>query len=120
MAPAAVLREDAIRGISFGKQYDSLNPPKTIEIMDGLKLGANYVKTAQTLPIYETASQYQGMAFMIHGTGDTIVPYTYSLRYQRIYFNGEVKLIPAEDHVFSKDTKGAARSVADYFHRLLK
>lgn len=120
MAPAAVLREDAIRGISFGKQYDSLNPPKTIEIMDGLKLGANYVKTAQTLPIYETASQYQGMAFMIHGTGDTIVPYTYSLRYQRIYFNGEVKLIPAEDHAFSKDTKGAARLVADYFHRLLK
>lgn len=57
---------------------------------------------------------------MIHGTGDTVVPYTYSLRYQRIYFNGELKLVPREDHMFSHDTKGAAQAVADYFHRQLK
>lgn len=120
MAPAAVLREDAIRGMIFDIRYDSLNPPETIDIMKGLKLGANYVKTAQTLPIYETASQYQGPAFMLHGTGDVVVPYTYSLRYRRIYFNGEVKLIPAEDHSFTKDTKGAARAVADYFRKQLK
>lgn len=120
MAPAAVLREDALRGMIFDKHYDAQNPPATIDIMGGLKLGADYVKTAQTLPIYETASQYQGPAFMIHGTGDTIVPYTYSLRYQRIYFNGELKLVPGEDHMFSHDTKGAAQAVADYFHRQLK
>lgn len=119
MAPAAVLREDAIRGQLFDKHYDSLNPPATIEIFKGLKLGANYVKTARDLPIYETASQYQGPAFMIHGTGDVVVPYTYSLRYQRIYFNGQVKLIPAEDHGFSKDTEGAARAVADFFKEQL-
>lgn len=120
MAPAAVLREDAIRGLLFGKQYDSLNPPETIEIFNGLKLGANYVKTARDLPIYETASQYQGPAFMLHGTGDVVVPYTYSLRYLRIYFNGQVKLIPAEDHAFSKDIKGAAKTVADFFKQQLK
>lgn len=120
MAPAAVLREDAIRGLLFGKQYDSLNPPETVEIFNGLKLGANYVKTARDLPIYETASQYQGPAFMLHGTGDVVVPYTYSLRYQRIYFNGQVKLIPAEDHGFSKDIKGAAKTVADFFKKQLK
>ena len=120
MAPAAVLREDAIRGQIFDKHYDSLNPPATIEIFKGLKLGANYVKAARDLPIYETAAQYQGPAFMIHGTGDVVVPYTYSLRYQRIYFNGQVRLIPAEDHGFSKDTKGAAGAVAEFFHEQLK
>lgn len=120
MAPAAVLREDVLRGMIFDKHYDAENPPATIDITGGLKLGADYVKTAQTLPIYETASQYQGPAFMIHGTGDTVVPYTYSLRYQRIYFNGELKLVPGEDHMFSHDTKGAAQAVADYFHRQLK
>lgn len=119
MAPAAVLREDAIRGQLFGKQYDSLNPPETVDLYNGLKLGANYVKTARDLPIYETASQYQGPAFMLHGTGDVVVPYTYSLRYQRIYFNGQVKLIPAEDHGFSKDIKGAAKAVADFFKQQL-
>lgn len=120
MAPAAVLREDAIRGNLFGTQYDSLNPPKTIPIFKGLKLGANYVKTARDLPIYETASQYQGPAYMIHGTGDTVVPYTYSLRYQRIYFHGTVNLVPGEDHSFTKDTDGAAKAVATFFHEQLK
>lgn len=117
MAPAAVLREDAIRGTIFGKTYDSLNPPAEIPIMGGLKLGANYVKTARDLPIYETASQYQGPAFMIHGTGDTVVPYTYSLRYDRIYFNGEVHLVPGENHTFSHDNDAAAQAVADFFKK---
>ncbi len=120
MAPAAVLREDAIRGQLFDKHYDSLNPPAVIEIFKGLKLGSNYVRTARDLPIYETASQYQGPAFMLHGTGDVIVPYTYSLRYQRIYFNGQVKLVEGEDHGFSKDTAGAAATVARFFHDQLK
>lgn len=119
MAPAAVLREDAIRGQLFGIHYDPLNPPETIKVRDYL-VGANYVKTAQTLPIYETASQYQGPAYMIHGTGDVIAPYTYSQRYQRIYFNGQLHLVDGEDHVFSHDTDGAARAVADFFKEQLK
>ena len=120
MAPAAVLREDAIRGQVFDKHYDPLNPPATIDIFKGLKLGAGYVKAARNLPIYETAAQYQGPAFMIHGTGDVVVPYTYSLRYQRIYFQGQVKLVEREDHGFSKDTKGATRAVTDFFCEQLK
>ena len=104
MAPAAVLREDAIRGQVFDKHYDPLNPPATIDIFKGLKLGADYVKAARNLPIYETAAQYQGPA----------------LRYQRIYFQGQVKLVEGEDHGFSKDTKGATRAVADFFCEQLK
>ena len=78
------------------------------------------MKAARNLPIYETAAQYQGPAFMIHGTGDVVVPYTYSLRYQRIYFQGQVKLVEGEDHGFSKNTKGATRVVADFFCEQLK
>ena len=119
MAPAAVLREDAIRGILFGKTYDVKHLPEAIPIFNNLKLGADYVRTAQELPIYETASQYQGPAFMIHGKADTVVPYTYSLRYDRIYFNGTVKLIEGEDHSFTRDTQGAALAVAEFFKKEL-
>lgn len=76
--------------------------------------------TAQTLPIYETAVRYQGPAFMIHGTGDVVVPYTYSQRYHRICFNGQLKLVPGEDHGFTHDIKGACQTVADYFTAQLK
>ena len=119
MAPAAVLRDDCIRGNLFGTKFDSLNQPTEIDVLDA-KVGANYVRTGRDLPIYETASQYQGPAYMLHGTGDVVVPYTYSLRYQRIYFNGSVELIPGEDHVFGHDTAGAARKVAAFFHKQLK
>lgn len=121
LAPAAVLRDDAIRGILFGKTYDVFNLPEYTEIFDGLKLGRNYVKTAQTLPIYETAANYEGPVFILHGVADTVVPYTYSLRYQEIYRGGaELELLEDFDHGFTQDENRAAKIVADYFARQLK
>lgn len=120
MAPAAVLRDDAIRGQLFNFKYDSINPPQYIEIFGGLKLGRNYIITAQTLPIYETAEKYQGPALMVHGTGDVIVPYTYSLHYKRIYSKSQLVLLPAFDHGFSQDVAKADKIVADYFVKQLK
>lgn len=120
MAPAAVLRDDAIRGNLFGMTYDSINPPETVEIFGGHKLGRNYILTAQTLPIYETAERYQGPALIVHGTGDIIVPYTYSLHYQHIYTNSQLELLPKFDHGFSQDVEKTAKIVTDYFVKQLK
>ena len=120
MAPAAILREDAIRGNLFNVTYDSLNPPEYVEVFGGHKIGRNYIKTAQTMPIYETAEKFQGPAFMIHGTGDTVVPYTCSLHYEHIYPKSELALLPAFDHSFTQDVKLAAKLVADYFSSKLR
>ncbi|MBQ9487333.1 MAG: alpha/beta fold hydrolase [Selenomonadaceae bacterium] len=114
MAPAAVLRDDAIRGQLFDFKYDSMNPPQYVEIFGGLKLGRNYILTAQTLPIYETAEKYQGPALMIHGTGDVVVPYTYSLHYQHIYPQSQLELLPGFDHSFTQDVAKTAKIAADY------
>ena len=62
MAPAAVLREDAIRGNTMGVTYDPLDPPEYVELWGGKKLGRDYIKTAFSLPIYETAAKYKGPA----------------------------------------------------------
>lgn len=120
MAPAAVLRDDALRGILQGTTYDAINPPAYVEVR-GLKVGRNYIKTAQTLPIYETAENYSGPVFLLHGTADVIVPYTYSLRYEEIYHGGaEIELLDGFDHGFTQDERRAAKIVADYFARQLK
>lgn len=85
LAPAAVLREDAIRGNTQGALYDPLDPPATVKLPGrDLSIGAAYIRTAYSLPIYETASRYQGPALMLHGNEDHIVPYTYSECYQKI------------------------------------
>lgn len=120
MAPAAVLRDDAIRGNLFGFNYDAQNPPEFVEIFDGFKVGRDYILTAQNLPIYETAEKYQGSVLMVHGTGDIVVPYTYSLAYQRIYPNSRLELLPKFDHGFNPDIDKATQIVADYFIEQLK
>ena len=120
MAPAAVLREDSIRGTLFGVKFDPLNPPEYVEILGGNKVGRGYIKTSQDLPIYETAAKYRGPAFMIHGTGDVIVPYTYSLRYQQIYPKSKISLLPGFNHSFTQDTEKTARLAADFFAQQLK
>lgn len=120
LAPAAVLREDAIRGNTMGATYNPLDPPQTVRLPMGLDLGADYIRTAFSLPIFETASQYKGQVCLIHGTGDTIVPYTYSLRYEKKYDHAQVHLLDGEDHMFSKDMNEAGRIAAEFLSRQLK
>ena len=116
MAPAAVLREDAIRGDLQGTRYDPINTPEYISIRDGkLKVGRKYVKVAQTLQIYETSINYQGPACLIHGTSDVIVPYTYSIRYGRIYADSELHLLDGFDHSFTQNPAKIAKIAADFF-----
>ncbi len=117
MAPAAVLREDAIRGNTMGKEYDPLDPPEYVELWDGKKLGYNFIKTAFSLPIYETAAKYEGPALIVHGTADRVVPYTYGLRYHQLWKGSEYLELEAFDHMFSQNIYRATKAVSDYLLR---
>lgn len=126
LAAAAVLRDDAIRGTTQGANYDPYNlagdyvelPPR----MDGqtLKVGKNYIHTAMTLPIYETAANYTGPVLILHGTHDRIVPYTYSERYHSVLPQSQIRLIPDETHTFTLTCNESALLVADWLHEQLK
>ena len=109
-APAAVLRDDALRGTTQGATYNPHHIPEYIDLPRGLRMGHDYVKTAQTLPIYETAQQYKGSVLIIHGTWDVVVPYTYGERYHQVYKNSKLILLPEVDHSFT--TEGARNKTA--------
>ena len=116
-APAAVLRDDALRGTVMGTTYDAGNPPESVKIFGRLDLGRNYMITAQTLPIYETAEKYTGPACIIHGTADRIVPYTYGERYHKIYANSELHLIDGADHGFNGFEQEAAKIAVQFLKK---
>lgn len=117
LAPAAVLRDDAIRGRTFNAEYNPFNPPEKIELAEGLYLGGEYVKTAFSLPIYETAEKYTGPVCLIHGTGDRVVPYTCSEHYDRLYKDSTLHLIPKADHGFAPDLNKAMDIAVDFLTR---
>ena len=114
MAPAAVLRDDAIRGNTFGKQYDPLNAPASVDLGGGRKLGRDYIRTAFTLPIYETAAKYQGEAFILHGNADRVVPYTYGERFHQQWPKSQFLLLERYDHGFSQNVAHATDIVSQY------
>ena len=105
--------------------FDSKNPPEYIDIGEGLRVGKNYLVTAQTLKIYETAEKFQGPALIVHGIADKLVPYGYGLRYRDIYKNSRIELLPNLSHDFTnngftKSIERTAKIVSDFFVQQLK
>ncbi|MBQ9645389.1 MAG: alpha/beta fold hydrolase [Prevotella sp.] len=123
-APAAVLRDDAIRGTTPGVKPDPKNdpgnPPEYVEIWGGLKLGRDYVLSAQTLPIYETARAYRGPALIIHGNADRTVPYTYGMRFNEIWPGSEYVELEGFDHGFSQNVYRTTDIAVRFFVNTLK
>ena len=120
MAPAAVLRDDAIRGNTMGKQYDPFDPGEYVELWGGLKLGGEYIRTSFSLPIYETAAKYQGPALIIHGNGDRVAPYTYGERFHQIWPKSELVIQEYFDHGFSQNVYRTTDIVSEYLIKQLK
>ena len=120
MAPAAVLRDDAIRGNTMGATYNPLDAPEYVELYGGCKLGRNYITSAFRLPIYETAAKYTGPALIVHGTADRVVPYTYGIRYHQLWKDSEYVELDDHDHGFSQNVYRATRIVSDFLIKTLK
>ena len=118
-APAAVLRDDALRGTTQGATYNPHHIPEYIDLPRGLRMGHDYVKTAQTPPIYETAQQYKGSVLIIHGTWDVVVPYTYGEHYHQVYKNSKLILLPEVDHSFTTEEarNKTAAEITEFMNR---
>lgn len=119
LAPAAVLRDDAIRGSTMGATYDPFNLGEYVELFRGMRLGAEYIRTAFSMPIYETSAGYKGPALIIHGTGDRVVPYTYGERFHQIWEGSELIILDRADHGFSKQIDEVATSSAEFLSKTL-
>lgn len=113
MSPAAVLRDNALDGIMFGVRFDPDNIPEYITVF-GHRVGRAYLQTAQNLPIYETVAQYTGKICIIHGTEDSIVPYSYGVRFSEDNENAIVHLIEGDDHAFSRYLDEAATTAVEF------
>jgi len=119
LAPAAVLRDDALKGQLMGKYYDAGNIPEYVEIYGGRKVGREYIRIAQELPIYETAREYQGATIILHGKADRVVPYTYATRFNEVIRYSHVKYYDKVDHIFMGCEKTISEEVTRFFEKEL-
>lgn len=98
LAPAATLKTDALKGVCQGVEYDPHHIPSEV-IVDGFKVGGEYFRTAQLLPIYETAQHFDQPTLIIHGLADTVVSPDASRKYHTIMPNSELHLLEGENHM---------------------
>lgn len=126
MAPAAVLRDDAIRGNTMGAYYDPWNIQDDYVELPGspeagsLKLGRAYIQTAMSLPIYEISSNYNGPTLIVQGTYDRIVPYTYAERYHEMIKKSDLKLIDGENHLFINSLSSTCQYISNWLKTILE
>ena len=118
LAPAAVLKDDAIEGQCMGKRYDAKNPPEYVNVMFH-KLGRKFILEAQQLPIYETSCKYSGNVCLIHGTNDKIVPLKYSCRYNELYPSSELHILENEGHFMTKNKAEICSIITSFLRKEL-
>lgn len=114
MAPAATLKDDAIKGVCMDAVYDPHHIPDTVNVRGDI-IGGFYFRIAQTLPIYEISALYKGPVLMIHGDNDQTVDVAASQRYHEVYENSTLYVQKGADHRFlAPFTKEAAKTAVDF------
>lgn len=119
LAPAAVLKDDALAGRCMNAKYDASDPPEYVNVFFH-KLGRDFILAAQKLPIYETSGKYSGKVLILHGLQDKIVPVSYSEKYRDSYKDCELRILEKEGHMFNGDKAAVVNSVVDFLKANLK
>lgn len=120
LSPASSVRDDIARGNLFGIEFNPLDPPDSLVLVNGIALGRRYLKTALYLPIFETSAKYHGSACVVHGNGDRLVPFTCGERFHQLWENSEYYELEYYDHNFTNCIYRPVEITVDYLKRTLQ
>ncbi len=120
MAPASVLHDYALNGDIFGIKFNPDEIPEYLTLYNNQKIGRKYIENLQKQDMDEPAKQYMGAVLIVHGTDDFIVPHIYGQKYNEIYQNSEIILLPGVDHSFTGHIDEVAKVIAEYFVKQLQ
>lgn len=120
MAPAVIIHDNMLQGCFFGTFFDPLNVPKTLDLFGGkITIGREYILSGQRMEPFQAARKYKGKVCLIHGTGDTAVPYSYSVYLYETYKKSALNLISGADHTFTGVENLPAHYITEWMKRNL-
>lgn len=119
LAPAATMKDDALRGSCFGTPYDYDNVPDFFPVVniEGEKflVGNMFFRILRTIPIHETAAMFEGPTLIIHGSADEAVQISGSQKYVECMKNCELRIREGDDHGLEAiDLDDVIRQSADF------
>lgn len=117
VSPALCIPDHARRGCLGGASYDPQNVPEVIDCGCTL-LGRAFHEEVVGMEPFLELSAYRGKVLIIHGTEDTVVHFSYAVRAQACYQEGQCQLQLMRDQGHGYDEKQSA-SVFDSIRQFL-
>lgn len=104
--PALCIPDDARRGKLGGGRYDINNVPECIDC-GRTTIGKIFHEDVVNMDVYLELATYKGPVLILHGTADSMVDYTYSMRAQKMYEEGQchLQIIENAGHGFNKEQR---------------
>ena len=119
MSPATVIPEGARRGVLLGMPFDPEHIPDELPLRDGMTLGGNYLRVAQTIRVEDAIARYKGPVCLVHGTADEAIPAECSVAAQKAYADAQLTLIPGDTHCYDHHLELAVDAVRQWMLRQL-
>lgn len=101
LSPAASLKMDAAYGKVMGSQFDPMHIPTSVQLRPNRLVGGAYFRTAQLMPIYETAQHYDKPTLIIVGSADSVVTPKAGAKYNTIMPNTKFYELEGAEHDLS-------------------
>lgn len=101
--PAICIPDHARLGMLGGAVYDIENVPDSWECPNGMVIGKQFHERVLDFDPYVELRKYKKNVLIIHGTEDSVVDYSYSVKAHRNYEKGQshLQLVRNADHGFS-------------------
>lgn len=113
LAPAATLKSDALAGVCQGLTYDPKKIPLYVTVHDQ-KITGRYFRTAQLLPIYETAKHFIKPTLIMHGLADQVVSPKASEKYHEVLSDNKLYLLPDDSHQLAVHRATVLQKVTEF------
>ena len=120
MSPAAMIPEAARAGCVLGMQFDPDRVPESFTLSNGMTLGGNYIRAAQTIRVEDAVRAFRGPVLIVHGDADETVPVQVGIDAANAYANAKLVRIPGDTHCFNNHLDQAIDAVRDWMRGFLE
>ena len=114
LSPACMIPDEARKGTLLGLKFDPEEIPEVLPAWNNNVLDGNYVRVAQAIRVEEYIDRYDGPVLVVHGDKDGAVPVEHGINAARRYRNGEIAVIPGDDHCYAFHLDQVTEAVKDW------
>ncbi len=117
LSPAWKIPNWAREGEVLRMRFDPSSIPQEISLGEGLCLGGNYLRVAQSIDAEAALKSYDGPVLIVHGTADATVPYACSQEAAALMKNCSLIPVEGDTHCFDLHPEQMVRAVEEWLLR---